>query len=295
MSLAVDDQDVLRALPCWPGPIEIESVAGGMSNRNYRVRSGGSSYFARIALCNPAILADRDAELAMNRAAAAIGLAPAVVHASAGVLVTRFLEDVRPLDQESLHDDAVRNRVVGLVRRFHMTLGSAIKGPPPQFDPFAAIRRYFAVLRASKGRFLDRIDAWQAIAEAIAFRLPPVAPVAAHNDLLPANFLDDGDRLWLVDWEYGGVATPYFDLAGLAGNAALDDAQTNDALERYFGAAEAHHRRALADMRLVMLLREFAWSLVAERHSPIPFDYESYSDRFIERFERAHALAESAA
>ena len=70
-------------------------------------------------------------------------------------------------------------------------------------------------------------------ARQLSWRIAPFRPVLCHNDLLPANLIDDGCRLWLVDWEYGGVGHPLFDLANVSANAALAEDQEIALLSAY--------------------------------------------------------------
>ena len=116
----------------------------------------------------------------------------------------------------------------------------------------------------------------------------PVDIVFGHNDLLAANFIDDGDRIWLIDWEYAGFNSPLFDLGGLVSNNELDADAERWLLERYFGTSLGDAGAAgYAAMKCASLLRESMWSMVSELHSEIDFDYTAYTKENLERFERA--------
>ncbi|HEY0291692.1 MAG TPA: phosphotransferase, partial [Hansschlegelia sp.] len=116
----------------------------------------------------------------------------------------------------------------------------------------------------------------------------PVELVFAHNDLLPGNFIDDGSRLWLIDWDYAGFNTPLFDLGNLASNNEFGDAERDEMLALYFGRPpdDALRLRVQA-MAVASLLREALWSMVSELHSTIDFDYRAYTAENLARFERA--------
>ncbi|HER27696.1 MAG TPA: choline kinase, partial [Rhodospirillales bacterium] len=110
------------------------------------------------------------------------------------------------------------------------------------------------------------------------------------NDLLAANFIHDGDRLWLIDWDYAGYNSPLFDLGGLASNNEFSADQEHQLLQAYFGSpADADLMRRYAAMKCGSLLREALWSLVSEIHSKIDFDYVAYSDQNLARFRRAYS------
>jgi thiamine kinase-like enzyme len=104
--------------------------------------------------------------------------------------------------------------------------------------------------------------------------------VFGHNDLLPANILDDGQRLWLIDFEYAGFNTAMFDIAGLASNAEMTDDESADLIRIYFGGEPTPGiRRSYAAMQCASLLREAMWSMVSEIHMPTSgIDYVAYTE-----------------
>jgi thiamine kinase-like enzyme len=101
--------------------------------------------------------------------------------------------------------------------------------------------------------------------------------VFGHNDLLPANFLHDGARMWLVDWDYAGWGSPLFDLGGLAANNGLSDTQERRMVQRYYGALDAGLMRRYLAMKAAAALRETMWSMVSELHSDLDFNYAAYT------------------
>ena len=143
--------------------------------------------------------------------------------------------------------------------------------------------------RAAAG-ICARLPGLLATAEELERDVGPITMVYGHNDLLPANILDDGTRLWLIDWDYAGFNSPLFDLANLASNNNLDPAQEAWLLHAYFGApADAGLRRQYSAMKCASLLRETMWSMVSEIHSKLDFDYPAYTADYLARFEQALA------
>ena len=107
--------------------------------------------------------------------------------------------------------------------------------------------------------------------------------------MLAANFIDDGQRLWLLDWDYAGYNTALFDLANLSSNNALSLQQEDWILENYYRQPVTDRlRRRLAAMKCVSLLRETLWSIVSEIHSTLDFDYVNYTGKNLSRFENAY-------
>jgi thiamine kinase-like enzyme len=152
------------------------------------------------------------------------------------------------------------------------------------------MRDYAHTLREGNSRHVSLLPDLLERAARLEAAVGPIDVVFGHNDLLAANFMDDGQRLWLVDWEYAGFNSPLFDLGGLASNSELAPVQAEQTLELYFGKAvdDALRRRAAA-MTAASLLRETMWSMVSEIHSAVDFDYAAYTAENLRRFEAAYA------
>ncbi|MGO4723221.1 MULTISPECIES: phosphotransferase [unclassified Inquilinus] len=275
--------DIIAGLGCWSGRIAIAPLAGGLTNRNYRVDDAAGRHVVRLGDDIPHHHILRFNELAASRAAAEAGISPAVEHAQPGILVTRFIEG------ETLTADRVRQelpRALDLVRRVHREIPSHLRGPALVFWVFHVLRDYGHVLAgkqpaAELAALLDKASRLEAA-------VGPVDLVFGHNDLLAANFIDDGDRLWLVDWDYAGFNSPLFDLGGLASNNGFSAAEEAVMLEAYFGApASAELRRRYAAMKAAAALREVLWGMVSEIHSTLDVDYVAYTQANTRRFEAA--------
>ena len=234
-------------------------------------------------------------ERAASLAAHAAGLSPEVVHAEPGALVMRFV-DGRTLAPEDVRRPEMLPRVVELVRRCHREVPKHLRGPVLMFWPFHVLRDYAATLAEGRSRWLPEVPRLLATAERVERELGPIEVVFGHNDLLPSNLIDDGERLWLIDWDYAGFSTPLFDLANLATNSELAPDDERTLLRLYFGAEpDAGLARRFAGMRCVSLLRETMWSMAAEIHSRLDFDAPAYTARQLARFEEALRLLEKTA
>lgn len=271
------------SLPIWTGPVTPEPLAGGITNLNFTVRDAGRRYLVRIGGDIPEHMISRHTEHEAARAAHAAGLAPAVRHASDGALVLDFIEG-RTLTAEDVRNPSNLNRLVALIRRCHTEIPRHFRGPAPIFWPFQVVRDYAHTLAGHPD-----LPPLLAAAETLEKAVGPVEIVFGHNDLLPANLIDDGTRLWLLDWEYAGFNSPLFDLGGLASNAAMTEDQRKSLLTAYYQTEISPDllRRAAA-MTAASLLRETLWSMVSERHSTIDFDYAAYTAENRARFDAAY-------
>jgi thiamine kinase-like enzyme len=277
----------LRSLDFWQGPIALERLAGGITNHNYRVRDGERSYVARLCVEKPLLGIDRRNEVVCQRAAHACGVAPEVVHYEGGVLVSAHL-DARTMTAEGVRDPAFLPRVAEVLRRLHDSW-DRLTGEVLYFSAFQAVRTYARTARDLGARLPDDIEALLEDSRRLARRVGPFVPVLCHNDLLAANILDDGRRVWLVDWEYGAVGHPLFDLANLSANCALPEALERALLHAYRGEVDPRDLFELRVIKTVSLLREALWSVIQTVASDLPFDYVRYADDNFAAYRAARA------
>ncbi|MGC8470061.1 MAG: phosphotransferase [Acetobacteraceae bacterium] len=284
------ETEAIARLPCWSGPVDIAPLAGGITNRNYLVRDPAQGRFvARIGADRPIHGILRWNERTANRAAAEAGVAPELLYAEAGILVSRFV-DARTLDATAFADPAMLVRAARLIRRCHDELPRHLHGPALMFWPFHVNRTYLARLAQTGHGFGATLAHFAAANTALEEGLGPVRITFAHNDLLPANFLDDGSRLWLIDWEYAGFDTPLFDLANLAANAALGEAAEATLLAAWAGTDPSPaERRGFLALKCASALRETLWSAISEQEAATAFDYAAYTSENRIRFEAAWA------
>ena len=284
-----DPPSLVAGLACWHGRVEPQPIAGGITNLNFSVVDRGRRYFVRIGEDIPVHGIVRATELAASRAAHAAGVAPAVVHVEPGAVVLDFI-DGRMLSAVDVRDPRNLGRIVELVQRCHRGIPQHLRGPAAMFWVFHVVRDYGHTLSEGNSRHVARLPGLLAAAARLEKALGPVDIVFGHNDLLPTNFIDDGKRLWLVDWEYAGFNTPLFDLGGLASNNEFPPELCRSLLEAYFGrAVDEELQRRFAAMTAASLLRETMWSMVSEIHSRIDFDYVAYTATNLARFESAFA------
>jgi thiamine kinase-like enzyme len=267
--------------------VEPLRLSGGITNQNFVVEDAGERYFVRMGDDIPIHGVMRFNELAASRAAAAAGISPQVVHHEPGALVMRFI-DGQTLDEARVREPETLRRIVALVKRCHDEIPKHLRGPTLVFWVFQVVRDYAATLRDGESRLLGALPRLLQIADTLEREVGPVQLAFGHNDLLAANFIDDGERLWLVDWDYAGFNSPLFDLGGLASNNQLSADEETRVLREYFGApADAGLTRRYRAMKCASLLRESMWSMVSEIHSLLEFDYAAYTDENLARFERA--------
>ena len=270
----------IAQMTCWRGPVALEPLKGGLTNLSFVADDGSGKFVVRCGDDIPVHHVFRDRERAASVAAFEAGLSPEVVHAEPGILVLRFI-DGRTLGEPDLALDV--GRIVPLLKTCHADVGRRVRGAANAFWVFHVIRDYVRLLGA---------DPWYlTAADGLERAQVPMPTVFGHHDLLPGNFLDDGTRLWLIDWEYGGFGTAMFDLANLSSNGGFDEAQDTALLHAYFeGRATDELRHAFDAMKAASALREALWAMVSDVHLRTPgVDYAAHARDYLRRFEQLMA------
>ncbi len=290
--------DLVRAMQRVPElagrGLTLSSLSGGITNRNYLVEVAGvaTRYVIRLAGNDTHLLGiSREVEHAATVAAAGVGVGPEVTAfiRPEGYLLTRFIEG-SPVSGEAVHRPETIRRVADSIRRVHD--GPAIPG---LFIPLRIVEAYHALAVARGVPIPVEYGLARSIGRRIefAFLADPVELRPCHNDLLNANFIDDGERIRIVDWEYAGMGDPFFDLGNFSVNHDLTATEDALLLEAYDGAPPRPARLArLRLMRVVSDFREAMWGVLQQGISTLDVDFVAYA---AEHFDRLLANASTPA
>jgi len=293
LSSLLDEPTRIARLPCWSGRglPEIAPLSGGMTNNNYLVTDLGRRFVVRMGEDIPLHGVMRFHELAASRAAHAAGISPAVIYDEPGVMVLDYVEG-RTLTPEDVRHPARLTAIVDLIRRCHHDIPRHLSGAASTFNVFQVARDYMGTLQGGNSRYWAEIEDWETRIWRLERAVGEIDRVFGHNDLLAANFLDDGKRLWLIDWDYAGFNTPLFDLGGLTSNNGFDAGQERALLRAYFdGPPDTGTMYRYEAMKCASLLRETLWSMVSELMSMVEgVDFAAYTRENRARFEAVWAV-----
>jgi thiamine kinase-like enzyme len=277
-------EQVIAAIPAWAGrAVDAEPIAAGLTNANWKVTVDGTPHFVRIPGAATDLLAvDRANERHNTRAAATAGVGPPVLHELPewDVFVLAWVH-ARTMSIETLGAPGIPTRVAQALRQLHA-------GPRfrDDFDMFRTTERYLRVVDERSitipSGYRDRLDRLPRIEAALGVHRLPTVP--CHNDLLAENYLDDGQRFWLVDYEYSGNNDPTFELGNTCQEQGWDEARIRELCAAYFGEATD---ALLARMRLQMIMSDVGWTLWAAIQaaiSTIEYDFFGWAE---ERWARA--------
>lgn len=279
----------LEAVPELAGTRRvITPISEGRTNRNFRVEVDLGSFFVRVSDKETQLLGiDRSTERLAATAAAEAGVGPEVVAflPDLGCLVTRWVPG-SSLAEGDLESEPTLAAALAVVRTIHA-------GPdlPWTFSPFRIEESYRAIAEDRGVTVPAEYSRTHATAERIeaAFAASPMQERPCHNDLLAPNFIRDGDRLWLVDYEYSGMGDPFFDLGNLSINNGLSEDAQERMLHHYFGEVTEGHRARLGSMRMMSDFREAMWGVAQQGLSTLDIDYVEYAGIHFDRLARAMA------
>jgi thiamine kinase-like enzyme len=292
------DDELTRAMQAVPElagrRLTFTPLSGGITNRNFLIDVEGTPdrYVVRLAGNDTHLLGiSREVEHAATVAAAGVGVGPEVTAflRAEGYLVTRFIEG-GPVSDEAVHRPETLRRVADSIRRFH-------GGPPIPglFIPLRIVEAYRALALARGVTIPAEFGSAQAVGRRIELSLltNPIELCPCHNDLLNANFIDDGHRVRIVDWEYAGMGDPFFDLGNFSANHGLTPDEDLVLLEAYDAAPPRRDRLArITLMRVVSDFREAMWGVLQQGISTLDVDFVAYAGK---HFDRLLAAASSPA
>jgi thiamine kinase-like enzyme len=260
-----------------------EPLDGGITNHNFKAQlDDGSSVVLRVCGKNTDQLGiDRNAERIAAQAASKLDVGPEVVayFESSSCLVASFVEGDQ-VTAEMLREPDVLEPVATALRRFHDSETLL----PTRFNVPTLAREY-----ARRAGAMERAEVKQAIkaADAIATVVED-DEVPCHNDLLAGNFIRTADGVSILDWEYAGIGSRYFDLGNLSVNNGFSEEDDEALLEAYGLEGDKHFAR-LRLMRGMSDVREAMWGVVQEAVSEIEFDFIKYQREHFERLGKTFA------
>lgn len=272
---------------------EIKELTGGITNRNYKITVEGESFVLRLGGNETQFLGiDRKNEYECSLLASKVGIAPepTAFLEPEGYIVARFISG-KSIPAEEIGTEENICRVVESMKAYH-----ALDFFPGSFSPFRVAEDYANTARSFNVKRPDKMDWYLERSREIekAMYRQPLQTRPCHNDLLNGNFIDDGTRIRILDWEYAGMGDIFFDLGNFAIQHDFNDEQDEILLKAYFGPPTDSQRAHQKLMKIMSDLREAMWSQVQIGVSKLDFDYAGYGQKYFDRFESNTSSSEYA-
>ncbi len=272
----------IQALRGYDGPVQ---RLGGLTNQVYRV----GQHVLRLPGAGTQEYINRSHEAETAIAAARAGVSPAVIHVdpASGIMVTRHIDQSTTMTPQAFRD---RPGAVARAGKALRTLHDSAEVFPFRFELFAMIDDYLGLLATKDvtlpAGYHDVMAEAEAIRAALSRTTVPLAP--CHCDPLCENFLDTGDRMWIVDWEYAGMNDPMWDLGDLSVEGQFDAEQDTALLTSYFGgSAPAADLGRMVIYKAMCDLLWTLWGLIQLANGNPADDFRAYADG---RFARCKVL-----
>ncbi|TGD89656.1 LPS biosynthesis choline kinase [Mycolicibacterium sp. CH28] len=288
MSFLTDDQLqlLLDQLPAVAGkPRELEELSGGLTNRNVKITTPGATYVARCTDGTNTLLGiDREQEYYNTKAAEQAGVGAPVIdyRPELGILLIGYLNGTTLTNGDFQRPDVIA-RAAAACRQLHA--GPRFRG---EFDMFERQPSYLKVVQENGFRipdgYLDHADRFSAIEQVLGATDQTTVP--CNNDLLAGNFVDEGDKIWLIDYEYSGNNDPCFELGNIWSECQLSTEQLEELVTAYYGRSLRHK---IARARLQGIVSKYGWTLwgaIQSASSPLEFDFWEWA---MERYDAAVA------
>ena len=273
---------LINNISFWKSDIKISPVGGGITNQNFLVNDGSRKYFVRIGDDIPEHLVFRSNEIQVSNAASKIGISPKLLFHDKSIQVFNFI-DGKTLDSTDIKNNL--EQITKLIKKVHSKMPDQLVGQSVIFWVFYVIKNYKNFLEKNNSAYIKMLPELLEKSTKLEIVSAPFDIVFSHNDLLPANFIQNNDQIWLIDWEYAGFNTPLFDLGGLASNNEFTEKEEKNLLENYFEKKlSSEFFIKYKAIKCASLLRETMWSMVSEITSNIDFDYRSYTSDNLSKF-----------
>ena len=288
--MTISIKEVIQKIDDWRGrQAEIQEMTGGLTNKNYRVEVEGQSYFVRIPGASTELLAvDRDSEYHSSKAAAAAGVGPKVLYhlPDHKVMVLEFLKG-ETMSIGTLQGPGMPARIAQSLKKLHA--GARCLN---DFNMFRLVEFYMGIVEEHDVRipddYRDRMSVLSGIETALSQKSLDTVP--CNNDLLAENYIDDGQMLWLIDYEYSGNNDPCFELGNTCQEQQYNEDQYAELCAAYFGETRRH---LLARMYLYSIMSDFGWTLwgaIQNKISQLDYDFWEYA---MGRWERCLGMLDS--
>ena len=261
----------------------VTELSGGLTNRNLAIESDGTKYVARISSNSSDLLnINREDEYKNTILAAEVGIG-ATVHdylPGQGLLLISYING-KTFGAQDIANNLPR--VAKSVRTLH-----SAKPFVSDFNMFTLQKRYLDIVQSNNFIYPDKyLDYEGHIADLKkALSVLPSEIVPCNNDLLPGNFIDDGKKIWLIDYEYSGNNDACFELGNIWAEAFLEYDALVELIDSYYGA---HRPEKIARAWLQSLMAKYGWTLWAAIQasiSDIDFDFRAWGG---EKFDLAQS------
>ena len=276
----------LKTVPVFKEDIAVERFGKGISNYTFLVTCNNRKFIAKFLNDLTLFHTTHIQEVAAAKAAHKLGIAPKIIHYDNKVIVSEYIQS-KTLTTEEIKEEERLKELISLLKLVHKNAAYYFRGPAMFTWSFYCIRNYIRTLKNLNSPHIENFNNY--LKDIIIFEdiSSPFEIVFTHGDFFISNILDDGKKLWLVDWEYAGYNSPLSDIASLSKHGQLDQEEENFILKQYYEipiTSKLMHQ--LQAMKCASILKEGLWSMIAEIEPPIDYDFRQYTKEKLDVYKK---------
>ena len=276
----------LQALPFFKGSLDLKFIEGFMANDNYIVSDDSNKYVVKIGGDKQDYGVVRSYEIEASKAGYRAGISPKVFYFDDSILVFQYIQS-NHLTPKKVKEKETLKKIIHLIKIVHKEVVNFLEGPNLSNDIFQMINVKIFHLKEKNNPHTDKLNKFIKECEIFEKESKSYEKVFTHNDFFYKNILDDDKKLWLIDWEFSGFNSPYLDLANLSKNNEFSEDDDNFILEEYYeDSITSKSKFKLHLFKCVSLLNEVLWSMISEISSKKVFDFVSYTNNMLKRYEK---------
>ena len=274
----------LQTLGIFDGKIDLKFFEGFMTNNSYLACDDNKKYVVKIRVNREHYGVVSGHEVEASKAGYRVGISPKVVYNDDSILIFQYI-DSNELTVEKIRKKETLKKIVSLIKIVQKEVVKYLEGPNLSIGLFQMIKNKISILKEGGSPYDDKLNNLIKDCEIFERKYEPHEMAFAHNDFYFKNILDDGKKLWLIDWEFSGFNPPLLDLANLSKNNELSQEEDNFILEEYFGDTVTETSRyKFQELKCASLLKGVLWGMISEIFSEKVFDYKSYTDRIYAKY-----------
>ena len=275
----------LQTLGLFEGNINLKFFEGFMTNNSYLAFDDNNKYVVKIGGNRReyyGVVSHHEVEA--SKAGYRAGISPKVIYNDDNILIFQYI-DSNELTLEGISEKKTLKRIISLIKMVQKEVVNYLEGPNLSIGLFQMIKKKISILKERNSPYADKLNNFLKNCEIFEKKYESHEIVFAHNDFYFKNILDDGTKLWLVDWEFSGFNPPLLDLANLSKNNELSEKEDDFILEEYFeGTVTEASKYTFQELKCASLLNGVLWSMISEIFSEKVFDYKSYTGRMYVRY-----------
>ena len=275
----------LQTLPFFKGGIDLKFIEGFMTNDSYIATDDNNRYIVKIG-GNKYYGVTRSHEIKASQAGYRAGVSPKVIYYDDRILIFEYIHS-NHLTPEKMREKETLKNLISLIKIVHKEVVNFLEGPNLSNNIFQMINKQILYLKEKNSPYTDKLNNFIKDCEIFGRESKSHKTVFTHNDFYYKNILYDDKKLWLIDWEFSGFNSPFLDLANVSKNNELSEDDDNFILEEYYGDSfDSNFIYKFHMQKCVSLLNGALWSMIAEIFSKKVFDYVSYTNKMLKRYEK---------